>query len=151
MSSAQWASPSTRRRGSGTTPWWERDAVPWWTPGGKQVTRIPQPPAVRLFPAIGQAFLLRLGARTTEGLIFFQSNGFLDPFLEERFHFGPFYSDKRVRLPKGRGRGGESFGASNDNAGLLSVSLAFALCHGYGRPANAASSQTWIRLGSLDG
>ncbi|XP_077367668.1 acetyl-coenzyme A synthetase 2-like, mitochondrial isoform X2 [Festucalex cinctus] len=31
-----WASPSIRRHGSGTTPWWETDAVLWWTPGGKQ-------------------------------------------------------------------------------------------------------------------
>ena len=34
----QWASPSTLRRGSGTTEWWGMDAVLWWTPGGKQVT-----------------------------------------------------------------------------------------------------------------
>lgn len=34
----QWVSPSTLKRGSGTTEWLGKDAALWWTPGGKQVT-----------------------------------------------------------------------------------------------------------------
>jgi len=31
-----WASPSTPRRGAGTTRWWAKAAAPWWTPGGRR-------------------------------------------------------------------------------------------------------------------
>lgn len=33
----QWVSPSTLKRGSGTTEWLGTDAALWWTPGGKLV------------------------------------------------------------------------------------------------------------------
>lgn len=33
----QWVSPSTLKRGSGTTEWSGTDAALWWTPGGKLV------------------------------------------------------------------------------------------------------------------
>lgn len=33
----QWVSPSTLKRGSGTTEWLGMDAALWWIPGGKLV------------------------------------------------------------------------------------------------------------------